>query len=331
MRTATSQSGDARACDASAAAACLEDWEAKQQAAMAFGPQPPKVDDPNWKHLQILAGDLRVHLVEEGAGPSVLLLHGFPDFWYSWRYQIRALAGAGFRVLVPDLRGYNLTEKPSGVRAYGLDRLVDDVANLVEWAGGESAHIVGHDWGGIIAWYAAMRRPEIIDRLVVLNAPHPDAYQRELGRSNQRWRSWYGAFFQIPWLPEALMRARNYEAIASAIAEESRNPEGTSPEVIQAYREAMAEPGALSAAINYYRAVARPWARELRDNRRAITAETLLLWGEKDPFLVRGNSLDLESWVPNIQVEHVPDAGHWVHCDEPLLVNERLINFLSKS
>ncbi len=287
------------------------------------------MDDPRWNHRQVIAGDLRFHLVEEGDGPVVLLLHGFPEFWYSWRYQIPHLAAAGFRVLAPDLRGYNLSEKPVGVRACHIDRLVEDVAALVEWSGQRAVHLVGHDWGGIIAWYVAMHRPDLVRRLAILNAPHPEAWLRECRRSDQRRRSWYGALFQVPLLPELLLRVHNYEGIARAISEDCRNPDARTPEVLDAYRRAAAEPGAMTVALNYYRALARPWARAALDRRCPIDAETLLVWGLRDRFLSPGNAEELEAWVPRIRVECVPDASHWVQIDEPALTNQLLVDFLA--
>lgn len=288
-------------------------------------------NDPRWCHREIMLDGLRVHLVEEGDGPIVILLHGFPEFWYSWRHQIPHLAAAGFRVIAPDLRGYNLSGKPAGVRAYGIDRLVSDVVRLIDWAGIERAHIVGHDWGGIVAWYTAMHHPEVIERLAILNAPHPDAYLRECKTSDQMRRSWYGLLFQIPRLPEFLLRSRNAAAIARAIGDESRNPDECTPEILAAYREAALRPGALTGALNYYRALARPWARAAVENRVPVEAETLVVWGTHDRFLSTGNASGLEQWVPRVRVELLPNAGHWVQTDEPTRTSQLLIDFLSET
>jgi pimeloyl-ACP methyl ester carboxylesterase len=163
-----------------------------------------------WNGRFASVNGIRLHYVEAGTGPLVLLLHGFPEFWGSWRHQIPALADAGFRVLAPDLRGYNLSSKPAGVESYRVAELVGDVVGLIRHAGEERATVVGHDWGGAIAWATAMRRGERIHRLIILNAPHPAAYLRELRRPGQLLRSWYVFFFQLPLLPECLVRARDY-------------------------------------------------------------------------------------------------------------------------
>ena len=156
---------------------------------------------------------VRLHHVSAGRGPLVLLLHGFPDFWYGWRRQLPALAAAGFRAVAPDLRGYNLSERPARVADYRIERLADDVAALVRALGADRAHVVGHDWGGLIAWQLAMRHPQVVDRLAILNAPHPARFRRLLLDPRQGLRSWYVAFFQLPWLPERVLGANGRRAL----------------------------------------------------------------------------------------------------------------------
>jgi len=203
-----------------------------------------------WTHREAVVNGVRLHYVEQGAGPLVVLLHGFPEFWYSWRHQIPALAEAGFRVIAPDQRGYNTSEKPRGVRSYRVEHLVDDVAALIQHAGESRATVVGHDWGGAVAWAVPMLRPEVVDKLIVLNAPHPQAYNREL----RRFRTWYVFFFQLPWLPEAGIRFRDYRLIERTMTREPKRPGAFSEDDIAAYKQALSQPGALSAGINYYRA-----------------------------------------------------------------------------
>src|SRR4029079_19507678 len=147
-------------------------------------------------------GGQRLHYVEAGDGPLLLLLHGYPEFWFGWRLQIQPLAAAGFRVVAPDTRGYNLSSKPEGFEAYGVDLLAADIAGLVSELGAESARLVGHDWGGTIAWTTAMNHPEAVDRLVILNAAHPRRLQEGLRNPNQLRKSWYFFFFAVPGLPE---------------------------------------------------------------------------------------------------------------------------------
>ena len=186
-----------------------------------------------------------------------LALHGFPEFWYSWRHQLPALAAAGFRAVAPDLRGYNLSDKPPGVAGYRMEHLVADVAGLVRGTGRPRAAVVGHDWGGAIAWTFAMRHPELVERLVVLNAPHPAAFLRELRTPAQLLRSWYVFFFQLPGLPEWYVRRRDFALLERALRRGAVRPGAFSDEDVRLCKEALARPGALTAAINYYRAVFR--------------------------------------------------------------------------
>jgi pimeloyl-ACP methyl ester carboxylesterase len=261
------------------------------------------------------------------SGKLCLALHGFPEFWYSWRHQIRALATAGFRALAPDLRGYNLSDKPPGVSAYRLDILSEDVAGLIRQAGEEKAVLVGHDWGGALAWHFAMRHPDMVERLIILNAPHPAAYRRELRSWAQLRKSWYVFFFQLPGLPEQLLGAGDYDLVARILRRQPVHPETFTAEDVRRYKHALARPGALTAALNYYRALGSP----LRAAERAvvpITAPTLLLWGEQDSYLSPRLTEGLNGWVPNLCVVRFPDASHWVQNDVPEQVNHLMIDFL---
>jgi epoxide hydrolase 4 len=280
-----------------------------------------------WTHGEAVIDGVRLHYVEAGEGPLVVLLHGFPEFWYSWRHQIPALAGAGFRVIAPDMRGYNLSDKPEGTDAYRVELLVDDVAGLVRHTGAERATIVGHDWGGLVAWYAAILRPEVVERLGVINAPHPAAYRRELTRSTQALRSWYAGFFQLPVLPETAVSAGDFKLVEHVLRSEPVREGAFSDEDIRLYKEALAQPGALTAAINYYRAAARDQSNLFSLAERRIDAPTLLIWGEKDPYLVSSLAEDLEEWVPRIRLERLP-ASHWVPVDAAEAVNRLLLDFL---
>lgn len=284
--------------------------------------------EAGWTHGEAVVDGVRLHYVEAGAGPLVLLLHGFPEFWYSWRHQLPALAGAGFRVVAPDTRGYNLSDKPEGVDAYRVERLVDDVVGLVAHFGAERAVVVGHDWGGLVAWYTAILRPDVVERLVVLNAPHPAAYRRELTRSTQALRSWYAAFFQLPVLPEAALRAGDFALLRRVLRSEPVREGAFTGEDIRRYEEALGRPGALEAAINYYRAAARDRSGLLSVAAgRPIAAPTLLIWGEADPYLVSGLADDLEEWVPDLRVARLR-ASHWVQVDAAAEVNRLLLEFL---
>jgi pimeloyl-ACP methyl ester carboxylesterase len=280
------------------------------------------------RHRHATVNGVRLHCAEAGEGPLVVLLHGFPEFWYSWRHQIAALARAGYRALAPDLRGYNESDKPAGVRAYRLANLVADVVGLIEQAGERRAAVVGHDWGGIIAWHVAMRRPDVVTRLAILNSPHPAAFRRELRNPAQWLRSWYILFFQLPWLPERLLSRGGYRFVREALTREPARPGAFPPEEVRLYREAIARPGALTAALNYYRALPRFWGEALRAE-RTVTAPTLVIWGERDRYLGVGMTRGLERWVPDVRVERLPGVSHWVQNDAPERVNELLVDFLS--
>ena len=282
-------------------------------------------------HHEAIVNGVRLHYVQAGQGPLVVLLHGFPEFWYSWRRQIPALAAAGYRVIAPDMRGYNLSEKPPTVADYRMEALTSDVAALIRHAGEENAVVVGHDWGGAVAWETAMRLPQVVRRLVVLNAPHPAAMLRELRTVEQLRRSWYMFFFQLPWLPEALAHLSGYSALEAVFRRDPTRAGAYSDEDIRLYRQAVARPGALTGAINYYRALFRQApAGALRGMRAlpTITVPTLLIWGMRDRYLGPRLLNGLDQWVANLRVERLPDASHWVMADEPQRVNDLLLGFL---
>ena len=281
------------------------------------------------------ADGVRLHYAEVLSTSSdrqpVVLLHGFPEFWYGWRHQIPALAAAGFRVVAPDLRGYNLSDKPPRVADFRLDRLAADVAALVRQVAGETgrAHVVGHDWGGVVAWHLAMHHPEVVEKLVILNAAHPAAYWRELRRPGQLLRSWYVFFFQLPRVPEVIVRSRDFRSLRDLFRREPARPGAFSEADVDAYVEAFSQPGALTAAMNYYRAAFRDGIGEAGRTVRPIGAPTLLIWGQREKYAVPAVTRGLEPWVPNLRIERLPDATHWVQHDEPETVNRLLLSFLS--
>src|SRR5262245_7765192 len=264
--------------------------------------------------------------VEAGEGPLVVLLHGFPEHSHCWRRQVPALTAAGFRVLAPDLRGFNESGKPRGVGSYRLRALGDDVVALIRLAGTERAAVVGHDWGGLIAWHVAMHHPEAVERLAILNAPHPAAFRRELASVVQLLRSWYVFFFQLPWLPEMLLRAGDFALFDRALRTEPVHRGAYTEEDIRLYKEAMRRPGALTAMVHRYRALF--WYPRDGLPVRTIHAPTLLIWGERDRYLNAGLSRGLRRWVSNIRVERLADSSHWVPNDAPGRVNEMLVGFL---
>jgi pimeloyl-ACP methyl ester carboxylesterase len=286
-----------------------------------------------WTHREGRVNGIRLHWVEQGEGPLVVLLHGFPEFWYAWRHQIPALAAAGFRAVAPDLRGYNLSDKPRGVSAYRIEALLSDLDGLItrlgEGPGKARAHVVGHDWGGAIAWYAPLFHPERLLSLTLLNAPHPLAFRRELRSSAaQRKKSSYVFLFQLPWLPERRIRARNYAILGKMLRRDPVTPGAFSDDDIRLYTEALSRPGALTAAVNYYRAALR-FPPRARGRTWPAGLKTLLVWGERDRYLGPGLLEGLDRWVPNLTVVRIPEASHWVQNDAPERVNELLIRFLT--
>ncbi|HEX6748534.1 MAG TPA: alpha/beta hydrolase [Longimicrobium sp.] len=283
-----------------------------------------------WAHHEAVVNNVRLHWVEQGDGPLVVLLHGFPEFWWGWRRQIPALAAAGFRVVAPDMRGYNLSAKPRGASSYRVSILLEDVAALVRHLGAERAHLTGHDWGGVVAWHAAMRRPEIVGRLAIINAPHPTIFAREMRRPRQFLRAWYAMAIQLPALPEAAIRAGNFRAL-ERLFRGTATPGAFSDEDIARYKEALRRPGALTAALNYYRAYRSSLVRRMgtkkKRPRRIVESPTLVIWGEKDRALDLHNLDGLERYVPDLRVERLPHASHWVMADDPERVNSLLIEF----
>jgi len=276
----------------------------------------------------ISVGEVRLHTIVAGpeGRPLALLLHGFPENWTSWRHQIPLLADLGYHVVVPDQRGYNLSDKPEGIGAYRTSHLTQDVLGLIHALGHETATIIGHDWGGIVAWRFAMQHCEAVEQLVVMNAPHPKAFARELRRGwHQRLRSWYALFFQLPWLPEALL---TFAPLATARLFFQRTATRTSAfdeQDLIRMASALAQPGAMRAMLNWYRAALR-FPNEPSSGH--VEVPTLLLWGEDDVALSTSLTYDLVKWVPQIQVRTILNCGHWVQNEAPDEVNAHLRAFL---
>ncbi len=271
----------------------------------------------------------RLHYVEAGEGPLVILLHGWPEFWYAWREQIPALVAAGFRVVAPDLRGYGQSSRPLEVSAYGTDALAQDVHDLILERGAERAFVVGHDWGGFAAWAAAANHPEVVERLAILNAPHPRVMLHGLRRPRQLLRSWYMFVFQIPWLPERMLPAGDWRVLRFALEHDTLAGPLPAEELAQ-YRESWSMPGAARAMLAYYRAAFRQSPRASEASIRVVTAPTLVIWGDKDPALGRNLAAPSRADVPNlVGVEHLPNASHWVQRDEADRVSALLVEFFS--
>jgi pimeloyl-ACP methyl ester carboxylesterase len=284
--------------------------------------------------LELEANDIRFHALADGPveGPLVLCLHGFPELGRSWRHQLPALAAAGYRAVAPDLRGYGDTDLRG---PYDVRTLVDDVEGLVAALGRERAVVVGHDWGGGVAWSTAMLRPSVVERLVVLNCPPPTELFRAMLRSpGQLAKSWYIVFFQLPWLPERRMAADGAAVVARALVGGAHRRGVWPAEELRIYRAAFARPGRAKAAIDWYRAAFRGALRPRRSRSSSrISAPTLVLWGVEDRFLRR------ELVAPerlrrvladgnHATVTWIEDAGHFVQNEVPERVNAELLDWL---
>ena len=254
----------------------------------------------------------------------VILLHGFPEFWYGWSKQIEPLAAAGFRVVVPDQRGYNLSSKPPGEASYTLRELVSDVIAIADQFPRQQIFLAGHDWGAAVAWSAGLLHPGRVAKLAVLNVPHPSVMRRYVyTRPRQTLRSWYIFFFQIPWLPEALLSAFNFRIAARALLGSSR-PGAFSEEDLTQYRAAWSQPGAFTAMINWYRAAVR-YPMPFPD--RTVRVPTCILWGERDKFLMAEMAHESLRYCANGELFTFAEASHWLQHEEPEKISEHLIRF----
>ena len=284
------------------------------------------------RHQFVQANGLRFHVAECGNGDRLALcLHGFPECWFSWRYQLPLLAQLGYRAWAPDLRGYGESECPRGMESYAIETLMDDVAALIDAAQARETILLAHDWGAVIAWYFAIRRLRPLQRLVIMNVPHPAVIERAM-RGRQLLRSWYVLFFQIPRLPEAALRSRNYRAIGDAFRnmaiDKSRFPE----EVLKVYRDSAAKPGALTAMVNYYRALVRGGGaeRQRRLGFPTIETPTLMIWGEEDSALGKETTYGTEVHVRDLTLRYLPGVSHWVQQEAPETVNSMLEAWLNE-
>jgi pimeloyl-ACP methyl ester carboxylesterase len=291
--------------------------------------------DSSIRHGYAQVGGVRLHYAERGDGDRlVLLLHGFPEFWYSWRYQLTALGGERYRVIAPDLRGYNLSDKPARVEDYRIDLLIDDVTGLVRHFGEREAAIIGHDWGAGLAWAVAQKHPEYVWKLAALQVPPVAAWRANM-TLRQALKSWYMLFFQLPRLPEWYLSAGDFTALERMFKDESVRPGSFSDTDIALYKKALREQNALTAGINYYRANVfslfsggRKRAEdEIGDGK--IRVPTLFIYGERDFAIVPETVRNVGDYVdaPYREVR-IATSGHWVQNEAPLEVNAALSSFL---
>lgn len=271
---------------------------------------------------------IRLNVAQDGPdeGPLVILLHGFPEFSYGWKKQIPALVSAGYRVWVPDQRGYNLSDKPEGLAAYSLDELAADVIGLIDAAGQRQAFLVGHDWGAAVAWWVAAKYPDRLKKMVVMNVPHGAVMSKHL-RSNfaQLRRSWYIFFFQIPWLPEFLARLGNWKMLAELL-KKSSHPDTFTDGDLDRYRQAWSQPKACKSMLNWYRSFVQKPPSPPASSR--ISVPTLLIWGAQDTAFGREMAQPSIERCDNGRLVFIEEATHWVQHDEAERVNQLVGTFL---
>lgn len=279
------------------------------------------------EHHDVLTNGVRLHVVQCGPadGPLAILLHGFPEYWETWYKQLPALAAAGYRVWAPDQRGYNLSDKPRGIRSYVIPVLAADVVGLIDAAGRQQAHVISHDWGAIVTWYLAAQYPERLATTTIINVPHPAAETKNLWRvPSQLLHSWYMAFFQLPSLPERWFKSRNWRTASQWLVDTSL-PGTFSPEDMAGYRAAWQQPGALTAMINWYRGLR--YAGRLEWPR--IKGPLQVIWGKQDVFLKARMAEVSLTQCDNGQLHFFPDATHWVHLEKAEEVNELLLKLMA--
>ena len=277
---------------------------------------------------------VRLHYVEarpdRDDAPLVLLLHGFPEFWYAWRYQIGPLRDAGFHVVAPDLRGFNLSDKPKGTANYRMEVLVEDARVLIAELGHERAIIVGHDLGGLVAWHFAMEHPKMVRRLVVMNCPHPAHETAMITDLRQLRRSWYMLFFQLPFLPRWAIERKGFFALRRLFARDPQRRDAYTEADIERYVEAFGH-GTTEAALQWYRALLRRNVFAIEETLRPIDVPTQVIWGRHDSAIGFEYAQPPARWVWDVRVDVLDDASHWVQCDRPETVNALLLDFLGSS
>ncbi|AFZ00701.1 alpha/beta fold hydrolase [Calothrix sp. PCC 6303] len=279
-----------------------------------------------WQHEYIYTNGIGLHYVTQGEGELMLMLHGFPEFWYSWRHQISEFAKY-YKVVALDLRGYNDSDKPTQKSAYTMNEFIKDIQGVITGLGYDKCILVAHDWGGAIAWNFAHTFPEMLNQLIILNLPHPAKFGQGLRTFQQLQKSWYIFLFQLPLLPEFLIRLSNYKLIGSIFTKTAVNQSTFPMDDINAYKEAAAKPGALTAMLNYYRNIFQQ--NTFGHQWKLIEVSTLIIWGENDMALGKELTYGTETYVRDLQIKYIPNCSHWVQQEEPQLVNQYIREFLS--
>lgn len=275
----------------------------------------------------IQTNGIRLHVIRAGPldGPLVILLHGFPEFWYGWKRQIEGLAEAGFRVVALDQRGYNLSDTPQEVKAYRLEELSKDIVGLMDALGAKDCALAGHDWGAAVAWFVAMAFPERVRKLAILNVPHPQVMLEFLRKHpRQLLKSWYIGYFQITGLADWTLRSNNFQQAANALLKSSR-PGTFSETDIDQYKKAWKNSGGMTGMLNWYRALVRYRPKMPEDIRLHMPVR--ILWGKRDAFLRHEMAAESAKFCNSADVTLFENATHWVQHEEPEAVNEALVKF----
>ncbi|MEL7071796.1 MAG: alpha/beta hydrolase [Cyanobacteria bacterium J06581_3] len=278
------------------------------------------------QHQYLTTNGIQLHYVTAGEGPLMLFLHGFPEFWYSWRHQINEFA-KDYKVIAIDMRGYNDSDKPKEKSAYVMSEFVKDVEGVITALGYERCVLVAHDWGGAIAWQFAYACPDRLTQLIVLNLPHPAKFAAGLRTLQQLRRSWYIAFFQLPILPELALKANNYEGIRAAFRDTAINPKAFTEADLDALVAAAAKPSALTSMLNYYRNIfSGSFFNQQWD---VLHIPTLMIWGENDVALGKELTHGTEEYVSDLTLHYIPNCSHWVQQEQPELVNQYIKAFIT--
>lgn len=279
-----------------------------------------------WQHDCIHTNGINLHYVTQGEGPLMLFLHGFPEFWYSWRHQIPEFA-KDHKVVAVDLRGYNDSDKPTAKEAYVMPEFIADIKGVIQGLGYEQCVLVGHDWGGAIAWSFAYSHPEMVKQLVILNIPHLAKFSQGLTTPQQLLKSWYIFFFQLPILPELYLQANDYQTLERILSGTTVKKSTFTDEDINLYKDAFAKRGSLTSAINYYRNALQPSL--LSREWEVLEVPTLMIWGEDDVALGKELTYGTEQYVKDFRIRYIPNCSHWVQQEQPELVNQYIREFLS--
>jgi epoxide hydrolase 4 len=282
----------------------------------------------SWRHDYMTTNGVKLHYVTQGEGKLMLMLHGFPEFWYSWRHQIPEFA-KDYQVVALDLRGYNDSDKPKQLEAYSIKELVKDVEGVIKGLGYENCILVGHDWGGAIAWSFAYKYPQMVERLIILNLPHPAKFTAGMLSPQQLLKSSYIFLFQLPFVPEWLIQLNDYQLLDNAFKGMAIDKNAFSQADLEAYKDAAAKRGALTAMLNYYRNMFPRFVREAQKEQEVLEVPTLMIWGEKDTALGKELTYETEAYVKDFTIKYIPDCSHWVQQEKPQLVNQYIREFLS--